>query len=396
MKQMDSKRCLQFVCARPAYVLNKLTEAGVILMEIFYRDALTVEITVYKRQYKNAAYIIERNFGTVKSVEESGIQMYLIRFLKRPILVIGMSVFLLLTVWLSGRILVVNVSGNNTVPEKRILEEAEKAGIVFGAPAKKIRSEEIKNQMLTALPDLQWVGINTSGCVATICVQERRRNDGTTEQPQSISNIVAIQDGIITDMTIEKGTPLVSLGQAVRKGDMLVSGYEDLGLKVLLHRSQGEIMAHTIRENICISPKPSVHRGEHIGKHTCYKLRIGKKVINFCNHSGIQDAVCVKMYLEDYWTLPGGYRLPIAFIRTQCRYYDRKVNEQNWNLVEQWLPVYAQNYLQSQMIAGKILRKQLSWEFTEDDCRLFGVYACHEMIGQVKYEEITEHNAEDN
>ena len=42
---------------------------------------------------------------------------------------------------------------------------------------------------------------------------------------------------------------------------------------------------------------------------------IGKKVINLCNHSGIIDESCVRMYLEDYWSFPGGFQLPVIYGR---------------------------------------------------------------------------------
>ena len=315
---------------------------------------------------------------------------------RRPVLVCGMLLFLIISCLLPGRILAMEVSGNDTISEKQILAEMEKAGVTFGAEAKKLRSEEMKNRLLTAIPELQWVGINTSGCVAKIEVQERSQKEPVEDNLRGISHIVAAHDGIVTEMTIEKGNALVKPGQSVQRGDILVSGYADYGLKVSAQNADGEIMAHTIHENMYVAIKPAVHRGAVREKHTCVGVRIGKKVINFCNHSGIRDAVCVKMYSEDYWVLPGGFRLPVSFIRTECTYYEQQIPEQNWNYTQQWLPGCAQQYLRSQMVSGKILQKKLSWRYSEDTCYLMGIYACHEMIGKVKYEEIMEYNAEDN
>ena len=36
-----------------------------------------------------------------------------------------------------------------------------------------IRSEKVKNSLLQRIPQLQWAGINTDGCVAVISVREK-------------------------------------------------------------------------------------------------------------------------------------------------------------------------------------------------------------------------------
>ena len=61
-----------------------------------------------------------------------------------------------------------------------------------------------------------------------------------------------------------------------------------------------------------------------------------------------------------------------------------------------WLPQFSRDYLKSQMIAGEILKEEIAYSVFDNACLLAGIYACHEMIGQVKNEEIMLRNAEDN
>ena len=118
-------------------------------------------------------------------------------------------------------------------------------------------------------------------------------------------------------------------------------------------------------------------------------------MINFCNHSGIRDATCVKMYLEDYCSLPGNFRLPVALITEKYLYYPLISNPQTDGNVD-WLPSALREQLLTQLIAGEILDESLRFENADGVCRLLGEYACHEMIGRVKCEEIVERYAEDN
>ena len=101
------------------------------------------------------------------------------------------------------------------------------------------------------------------------------------------------------------------------------------------------------------------------------------------------DACCVKMYLEDYWTLPGGFHLPVSIIKISHSYYETEQTIAE-STPSTWLPEYARNYLQSQMVSGEIVREELLWSKGEELDTLTGIYACHEMIGREKYEGITE------
>lgn len=196
---------------------------------------------------------------------------------------------------------------------------------------------------------------------------------------------------MITEMVIKRGTPLVSVGEQVREGDILVSGYTDCGIKIRFEIPDAEIFAYTTRENSFVTLPETNIRTKIIDEHRCFSIQIGKKVINLCNHSGIHDTSCVKMYEEDYWTLPGGFQLPISVKQVTCRSYETRKSEVMD--ISQWLPQFAARYLHRQMIAGVILQEELFWR---NPCELTGTYVCHEMIGQVKSEEKFNHNAEDN
>ena len=178
----------------------------------------------------------------------------------------------------------------------------------------------MKNALLSTLPQLQWAGINTSGCVATISVREKNTNEELTPEV-GIGNIIAKTDGIIQTCTVLNGTALCSAGDAVTAGQILVSGYTDCGIALKAVRAEAEITASTIRSVSAVTLLPDVIRGEQIHEETKFSLRIGKKLINLFKDSGISDTSCVKMYTEEYLTLPGGFRLPIALVTQRCIYY---------------------------------------------------------------------------
>ena len=396
MDLTDKYLRLKIIAADPERLLTQLIYSNIELLDITIIDCLTFEIKIRKSQYNLVMNISERGGAACHLTGRMGILWSIQSILKRPVLLAGVLFFIVLSSMMNGRVFFVAVSGNEYVPEKVILSAAEGCGISFGAKASTVRSEEFKNLLLKQLPQLQWVGITTSGSVATIQVKERSVQDSAKPAQQGICNIIASMDGVISKMTVYKGSPIARVGQSVQAGDTLVSGYTDCGIVQLGEQAEAEIFAHTFRSVEAVTPTLAGKREKYTNVHTCFMIRIGKKVINFCNHSGISDATCVKMYEEDYVTLPGGFQLPVSVIQMHTYVYRMSVPEYDSEATRGWLPQYVSSYTCNQMIAGKILNDKWQWYIDDERCVLKGEFACHEMIGQVKFEEIIEQDAKDN
>lgn len=394
MSILSRSVCIRFVAADPERILSKLSEENIEVSDILRLDDLTFEVTIRNTQLMDAQKILQKEGIDVQVLKKKGVLWSFLAVFRRPILAVGLLLLIVTAMLLSQRILFVEVVGNESIPTEMILQSGQNCGIEFGAKASDVRSEEVKNYLLSQHPQLQWVGITTSGCIASIHVKERSIPQEDANLEQGVSSIVAALDGIITEQTVSRGTPLFQPGQSVKAGDVLISGYTDTGLKVIGQQAEGEIFAHTLRQMHVITPAVTALRGNHTQTHTCYRLRIGKKVINLCNHSGIPDTTCVKMYSEDYWTLPGGYQLPVSVIKVECFIYE--VSDASAARSYDWLPDCAKGYLFSQMTAGQVLDETLIWNVSDAGCELWGKYACHEMIGRVKHEEILKQYAEDN
>ena len=108
------------------------------------------------------------------------------------------------------------------VPRKEILGMLEDAGVFIGAAKRDIDLAEAGRQ-------LQWddrIAYSKLG-MSGVCVNVRvNETDKRTTPIQSVcgSSIVAAKDCIIGFISVESGTALVKKGQAVHKGDVLISG----------------------------------------------------------------------------------------------------------------------------------------------------------------------------
>ena len=285
------------------------------------------------------------------------------------------------TAFLPGRILHIEVVGNETVPARRILEAAADSGVYFGAARREIRSEQVKNALLEQLPELRWVGVNTGGCRAVISVRVREEQED--EQPAGMpSTIVAACDAMVTDVSTTSGTALCAPGQTVRAGQVLISGYADLGICTRVESARGEVWGLTGRTVTAAVPE-EVLAAEPTGQIVeKYSLLLGKKRINFHSDSGILYGTCGKMREVIWLTLPGGWRLPVALVverytLTQCAAAQRPDPEM-------LLKDTAQRTALSDMIAGEILLG--SYDTAQDGAlwHMTAEYECREMIGRLR------------
>ena len=378
---------VSITCADPAGIITQLCNAGLTIFDTVDEDAMTVILRIQRRDLKTLGHLCDRKGCSWKLLRRRGLFWRFRLLLSRPVLLFGILLLLILGNFISGRILFVRVEGNINLPQKQILHMAQQCGIHFGAVRREVRSEKMKNALLETMPQLQWAGVNTYGCVAVISVKERE----VIRQPEKnsgVSSIIATQDGVIMQMTVLRGSAACKVGQAVKAGQVLISGYTDCGISIRAERADGEIFAVTQRQLQTATLRETHKRTDPGSRTEKYSVIFGKFRINLFKGSGISPAGCVKMYEENYVTLPGGFHLPVCIVKEvwiSCEDAPSLLDAQEAQVL---LEGFASRYLQQQMIAGTIRGKEEALTEGEDIWLLTGNYDCLEMIGRSRNEEI--------
>ena len=350
-------------------------------------DSVTVQLTVSRKELEKLRQLCERKGYVLHLKQKRGLFWSLQAIAVRPVFAVGMVLLSIMAACLPGRILFIETEGNESVPSRYILECADDCGLQFWSRRREVRSEQIKNELLERIPQLQWVGVNTYGSRAVITVRERAESPDE-QQGSSVSHIMAARDGVVESCTVTRGYGNCTAGQAVRKGDVLISGFTDCGLTIVAERAEGEVLAQTKRSICLVTPSNCQIQSPSSGCEKRISLLIGKKRINFYKGSGISGATCDKMYSKYVLTLPGGFSLPVALLKettVSCHLTETTVDQPESILVP-----FASNYLMGQMQDGAILRKDETITESDGIFRLEGVYDCRENIGIVQEEKIGE------
>ncbi len=374
-------------------LLHALEEADIELLSAVDTDDLTLQGSVYAGSYDALCRLTRRRGEELHKLRQRGILFFFQHLRRRMVLTATVALLAILTIFIPTRIFFIRVQGNDLLATQEILQQAEACGIRFGAKRSAVRSEKMKNALLDAVPKLQWAGVNTKGCVATITVREKSMTPALEEKLPGISSIVAACDGIVESCTATSGTLLCKPGDAVVAGQTLISGYTDCGLTLRGTHADGEITALTQHDLSVMTLALAMERGETQCIRSRYSIKIGKKLINFYKDSGILDSTCVKMYSQTQLRLPGGFLLPITFIKEQYTFTDLQEQPQ----VEfDWLADFSKQYLQQRMVAGAILSESPSLCNDDCSCMLQVRYICREMIGTVRNEEIINYNGKND
>lgn len=378
---------VELTSADPAGFLDQANRRGIGIYGAREESLLCWQFWIGRGDWRSLSALAEAKGCTLKLVGRRGFYWKAKGLLKRPVLLLGMAALIALVLWLPTRVLFVTVEGNTQIPSKLILEMAAQSGIEFGASRREVRSEKVKNALLAAVPQLEWAGVNTRGCTAVITVRERSEGE-KDQRTASVSRIVACRDGVITSLTAMAGSAQCKVGQAVKAGQTLISGYTDCGISILATRAKGEVYADTGYDLTVITPAQYSARAEKTASEKKYSLIIGKKRINFDKDSGISDPTCAKIYQEYCLTLPGGFQLPVKLAVETWTVCETEAVAAGETEADTLLTDFARRYLLGQMAAGQILSSQQSTVRAGEIYVLSGSYACNEMIGRERSEEI--------
>ena len=374
--------------ADPSLTLMQISKLGITIYDSrIEEDHITLHLCLRRQDVKAVKALAKRKGYDCKITGKSGIHWSFVNLLHRPVLVFGFLLLLFLSVFLPSRVLFIRVEGNVKVPTRLILEKCAENGIFFGVSRRQVRSEKVKNGVLSAIEDLQWVGVNTHGCVATVTVRERHKL-APALQEKTVTSIVAAMDGVILSCTATSGTLQCKVGQQVAAGQTLISGITDCGISIRATCAKGEIVAQTKRSMTVFTTLEGERTGENTASEEKYALIIGKIRINFYKGSGISGTTCDKIYEEKYMTLPGGFQLPVAIVKETWIFAETQTELLEQETAHQLLECFVTWYLPTQMVAGSIVDADLSISYQDGYAVLQGDYTCCEMIGQVKIEEI--------
>lgn len=230
-------------------ILNLCTYNGLTIWGIRKReDAIFLYMSV--RDFRLLRKIVRGTHLRVHICKKIGFPFLFNRYKRRYGLFAGAAMFFLLLNLMSGFVWNIKVEGNSLIAGDVIIAACNDVGIREGIPVSAISPSEDKIDLQLAVDGISWAAINIEGCILTVNVSEIHRTEPEEKEP---CNLVAQFDGVIKKIEANEGNAEVTVGQAVTKGDLLVSGVVELkNGSVHFVRADGMVMAE-VYENHKVS-----------------------------------------------------------------------------------------------------------------------------------------------
>ncbi len=197
------------------------------------------------RDFKNLRVIRPKKAG-VHILKKRGFPFVAERYKDRAGILVGAVMFFAIIQILSGYIWVIDINGNHKVSDAEIISACKKVGIKEGIKSNSIYPKAKRESFILQLDKIAWAGINIEGSRLTVNVTETKEE----KENGNYSNLKASCDGIIEKIDVVSGTSVVKVGDAVKKGDLLVSGIIETADGTRFVNSKGTITARIKKEII--------------------------------------------------------------------------------------------------------------------------------------------------
>ncbi len=162
--------------------------------------------------------------------------------------IVGIFFGIFLTVLSEHHLWEITVVGNETLRDEEIYWMLREEGIYEGVSTDTIDTLGVANRLAKKSDKLAFVGINIIGNRLEAVVLEHKAPSATDDDTLP-SNVVAKTNGVIVAVLPEGGESKLKAGDVVKKGDLLISGVNELrNGKYHYQRAKGQVFAEVLGE----------------------------------------------------------------------------------------------------------------------------------------------------
>jgi len=200
--------------------INMATSRGIFLWGISGVGADRVILKVRLsgvRPLRNVARMTRCRF---EIVEKAGLPFTIVRLRRRKALLIGALFFVAALYLSSSFVWFINVSGTKSISEQEVKAIARQSGLYPGAFRPAIDGGKIEKIIINRLPQVSWVGVYFDGTRVEIKIVEKVLPPNNNLNAKI--DIVATKDGLVKQILVLRGQPLVQEGDTVKTGQVLI------------------------------------------------------------------------------------------------------------------------------------------------------------------------------
>ena len=312
----------------PERLINLCAQNGVEFWGVEWLDEHTVRLTLRRRGLKKLEELAGRVDCRVEREGSRGLPDFLGKFRARYAFLLGLAFALCAVTVLSRFVLVIQVTGNETVPTAVILSQLRQLGVRPGVYGPSLDRKQLAQEALLELDGLSWMALNLYGTRLEVVVREAVKAPERLDTAENV-DLIAEADGIVVKVEPELGDRLVEPGDTVAAGDILISGtvtleppiYSDAPERHYQVHARGRVCARTWRTLTAAIPLEAAVK-EYTGREkSAWSLDLLGRRVEIFGTPSISWPCYDKITTVRQLPLPGGGQLPISLSRETFREY---------------------------------------------------------------------------
>ncbi|MCD8005631.1 MAG: sporulation protein YqfD [Oscillospiraceae bacterium] len=323
--------------------------------------------------------IVSERSCVLEIISRKGIYFHIYKYRKRYGFAVGILASIILSFYLSNIVFSIRIVGTDDeeiVYEVREILEEE--GLKAGAFIPNLNFLKLSARLFAVDDDISWVSIGNSGSVVTVnlrLVTEKAE----TDEGRIPCNIVATEDAQIIGINVLVGQLEILIGDAVAKGDLLVSGYVERGNgRVYYYHSIANITAIFERT---VTFEQSIYERKVIDGETFYSksLSIFDIDIPLPNLTVLDGSYITDTYTTNLRLF--GIELPIGITTTEYTEQIYKLNIYSLDEAEAIVYDKLENYEENLIGDYEVIGRDVTVNKTDSSVTLTCTYTLQGDIG---------------
>lgn len=174
-------------------------------------------------------------------ISENGINVKIRKHNKHYGILIGIVTIIIILTVLSNHVLQVKIVGADAETREAVNAVLEDMDIGFGSFIPGINFYELETALALQTDCIAWAGVRSHGSTLIINVSQVKEQPDL-EQKRMPANVISTQNAVVTDAIVYSGKLNVMIGDAVAKGQIIISGeYTDINGELCYRYAKADI-----------------------------------------------------------------------------------------------------------------------------------------------------------
>ena len=237
---------LQISVSSPEKFLNLLWRKKISVSSIRRINITTISLMVNYKDYKEVQEVVKLSKGKFKVVDKKGGIFFFRRFKNRMVLALGSILFIICIYMLSTFVWSIEINTGENVSPYEIRQNLKEIGIEPGINKQDLDVYDLEKKIEGLNSSILWIRARIEGSTLKIVIKEKVNPPIKTEA--NLGDCTALTYGEVKRIFIASGTSVVSPGDFVKEGDVLIKGTQGSEGKEYQVPAKGIIIANTFYE----------------------------------------------------------------------------------------------------------------------------------------------------